>query len=334
MQIFIIFTCLCGFAASELSNGNASTFDFQTEFENFKNSNNKKYLRNYDEMRSYKAFEENFKIIEEHNQNFQEGQTSFRLKPNIFADMSTDGYLKGYLRLVKSQKVEGADNVAEIVGSPLMSNLPDSLDWRQKGFVTPAHNQQTCGSCYAFSIAGTIEGQVFKRTGKILGLSEQQIVDCSVSHGNQGCVGGSLRNTLTYLQSTGGIMRAEDYKYVSRKGKCQFVRELSVVNVTSWAILPAQDEQAIQAAVTHIGPVAISINASPKTFQLYSDGIYDDPMCSSASVNHAMLIVGYGKDHWILKNWWGQFWGESGYMRIKKGVNMCGMANYAAYAIV
>ncbi|XP_017098918.2 procathepsin L [Drosophila bipectinata] len=338
MRIILVFGFLCflkhKILASDINNGNVTESEYKNEFEIFKNENNRKYLRNDDEFRSFKAFEENYKIIEKHNKNFQEGQTSFRLKPNKFADMNTDGYLKGYLRLLKSHTEEGADNIAEIVGSPLMTNVPESLDWRKKGFVTPPQNQQTCGSCYAFSISESISGQVFKRTGKILNLSEQQIVDCSVSHGNQGCVGGSLRNTLNYLQSTGGLMRADDYKYVSRKGKCQFVSDLSVVNVTSWAILPAHDEQAIQAAVTHIGPVAISINATPKTFQLYSDGIYDDPMCSSASVNHAMLIIGFGKDYWILKNWWGQRWGESGYMRIRKGVNMCGIANYAAYAIV
>jgi len=117
---------------------------------------------------------------------------------------------------LKSNVEESANNVAEIVGSPLMTNLPERLDWRDKGFITPPYNQQTCGSCYAFSIAESIGGQVFKRTGKVLSLSKQQIVDCSVSHGNQGCVGGSLRNTLIYLQSTGGIMRDDDYKYVAK----------------------------------------------------------------------------------------------------------------------
>lgn len=106
--------------------------------------------------------------------------------------------------------------MADIVGSTLMDNVPSSFDWRKKGFITPSYNQDTCGSCYAFSVAQSIEGQVFKRTGKVLGLSEQQIVDCSVPYGNQGCTGGSLRNTLNYLKETGGLMRSMDYKYVSK----------------------------------------------------------------------------------------------------------------------
>ncbi|SPP81668.1 cathepsin L1 isoform X1 [Drosophila guanche] len=332
LLIFYSFCVLSNLNASNMEND--SSLDIKNEFEEFKKINNKKYVHGFDEMRSFKAFQTNFKIIKDHNKNYQDGQTSFRLATNVMADMSTDGYLRNFLRLLKSQSNAADDNIADIVGSAQMSNVPESLDWRRKGFTTPSQNQQSCGSCYAFSIAESIEGQVFKRTGKILTLSVQQIVDCSVSHGNQGCIGGSLRNTLKYLQSTGGIMRSDDYKYASKKGKCQFVGDLSVVNVTSWAILPVNDEQAIQAAVAHIGPVAVSINATPKTFQLYSDGIYDDVSCLSTSVNHAMLVMGYGKDYWILKNWWGARWGESGYMRLKKGSNLCGIANYAAYAIV
>lgn len=91
----------------------------------------------------------------------------------------------------------------------------------------------------------------------------------------------------------------------------------------------------MRAAIARIGPIAVSINASPKTFQLYSHGVYDDAKsCTSNFVNHAMLAIGYTEDAWILKNWWGQRWGEGGYMHIRRGVNMCGVANYVAYAII
>jgi C1A family cysteine protease len=82
------------------------------------------------------------------------------------------------------------------------------------------------------------------------------------------------------------------------------------VNITSWSVLPSKNEDIMKAVLNEIGPIAISINAAPKTFQLYSEGIYDDPVCSSTSVNHAMLLIGYGEDYWILKNWWGSKWGE------------------------
>ncbi|KAM7341336.1 cathepsin L4 [Cochliomyia hominivorax] len=328
--VLIIFCVEISFS---YANENENIIEYEN-FEEFKKSINKSYLHTYDEVRSREAFEENQAAVREHNTLYKAGKSSFRLRTNVMADMSNESYLKSFLRLVNSKRFQNVDHYSEIVGSPLMQATPESVDWRKKGFITLPDNQKTCGSCYAFSIAESIEGQVFKRTGRILNLSPQQIVDCSVSHGNQGCTGGSLRNTLRYLQDTGGLMRSKDYKYVSKKGSCQFVPELAVVNVTSWAILPAKDEKAIEAAVAHIGPIAVSINARPKTFQLYSDGIYDDDSCSSTSVNHAMMVIGYTKNYWILKNWWGELWGENGYMKLAKGRNLCGIANYAAYAVV
>ncbi|XP_011194246.1 procathepsin L [Zeugodacus cucurbitae] len=326
---FVAFCVMTSFASQ-----NVKLTEYNS-FSEFKHAVNKSYMHTFDEFRSKKAFEENSNVVRQHNELFQKGERSYRLRTNIMADMNNVSYLRNFLRLLRSKRFGNEiDSESDIVGSSLNLQTPEEIDWREKGFKTQSDNQQTCGSCYAFSIAESIEGQVFKRTGRVLNLSPQQIVDCSVSFGNQGCTGGSLRNTLKYLEATGGLMREKDYKYVSKKGKCQFAAELSVVNVTSWAVLPAKDEKSIEAAVAHIGPIPISINASPRTFQLYSDGVYDDISCSSDTVNHAMLVVGYTKDYWILKNWWGQMWGEDGYMRLKRGRNLCGIANYAAYSIV
>lgn len=86
--------------------------------------------------------------------------------------------------------------------------------------------------------------------------------------------------------------------------KCSYDRDLAIVNITSWAILPSRNENIMKAVLNEVGPIAVSINASPKTFQLYSEGIYDDKDCVNTKVNHAMLLVGYGQDYWLLKNWW------------------------------
>lgn len=106
------------------------------------------------------------------------------------------------------------------------------------------------------------------------------------------------------------------------------------MNITDWAILPQKNEDAMAKAIAKYGPIAISINAHPTSFQLYSHGIYDDPTCSSDSVNHAMVAVGYTPDYFILQNWWGNKWGENGYMKIQRNKNLCGLSNYAAYAEV
>lgn len=179
-----------------------------------------------------------------------------------------------------------------------------------------------------------ISGQVHRRTGRLIQLSAQQMVDCSTTQGNLGCSGGSLRNTLRYLETSGGLMRAEDYPYANQQQRCRFIHQMAVVNVSSWNILPPKSEDALKIACATIGPLAVSINAAPRTFQLYGDGVYDDTSCASETLNHAMLLVGYTKEYWILKNWWGQNWGEGGYMRLQRGSNLCGVSNFAAYAIV
>ncbi|KAG8042219.1 hypothetical protein G9C98_000210 [Cotesia typhae] len=271
----------------------------------YKASLNKTYTAK-EELVKRVAWEKNLLKIYEHNLMAEAGHHTYTLRDNHIADL-----------------------FGAVLHDP--RTIPSHLDWRKKGFITQPVNQESCGSCYAYSIAESIEGQIFKKTGTLISLSAQQIVDCSSVTGNLGCAGGSLRNGLRYLQKSGGLMEQTNYPYIAQEGQCKFQTNLGVVNITSWAILPARDERALQAAVATIGPIAVSINASPRTFQLYHEGVYDDPLCSSDMVNHAMLIVGYTPNEWILKNWWGEQWGENGYMRIVKNKNRCGIANYAAY---
>ncbi|VVC27036.1 Peptidase C1A, papain C-terminal [Cinara cedri] len=164
--------------------------------------------------------------------------------------------------------------------------------------------------------------------------SSQQIIDCSMAYGNLGCSGGSLKNTLQYLQKVGGIMQGFDYSYKAKKTLCHFKKYKAMAQVTKISILPPYDEHILKAAVALIGPISVSINASPKTFQLYSSGVYDDPECTSNTVNHAMLLIGYTKNAWILKNWWSSKWGDNGYMYLARGRDQCAVSSYAAYATI
>uniref|UniRef100_A0A182MGI3 Peptidase C1A papain C-terminal domain-containing protein n=1 Tax=Anopheles culicifacies TaxID=139723 RepID=A0A182MGI3_9DIPT len=114
---------------------------------------------------------------------------------------------------------------------------------------------------------------------------------------------------------------------------CAFNKDYAIANISEWAIMP-KNEDALAFALWKVGPIPVSINAAPKSFQLYSNGIYDDEAsCDNSKVNHAMLLLGYTKDYWILKNWWGS-WGENGYMRLARGKNLCGISNYAGYVTV
>ncbi|XP_011304748.1 cathepsin L1 [Fopius arisanus] len=297
----------------------------------YKNNFNKTY-NGREESCKRAAWEQNVMKVYGHNLEAEAGHHSYRLRDNHLADLCSREYHKDLVKLIPSRKRRVSDDqmVAAVHHDPRL--IPKNLDWREYGFITKAVNQRDCGSCYAYSIAQSIEGQLFKQIKEVIPLSAQQLVDCSTITGNLGCAGGSLRNTMKYLQRSGGLMAQVNYPYNAREGVCRYHDGMSVVNITSWAILPARDERALEAAVATVGPIATSINASPKTFQLYHTGIYDDPLCSSDSVNHAMLIVGYTPDYWILKNWWGNNWGENGYMRIRKNRNRCGIANYAAFA--
>lgn len=165
------------------------------------------------ENRGRKAFEENLQAIQKHNELFDKGKYSFKLSPNSLADLTNTQYLKQYVRLINAEITQFDQDY--ILGNTFFEdkNYPASLDWRAKGFNTPPSNQKSCGSCYAFSIAHSIEGQIFKRLNKIIPLSVQQIVDCSVDAGNHACGGGSLKTTLRYLENCGGLMRDSDYPY-------------------------------------------------------------------------------------------------------------------------
>ncbi|XP_076237784.1 cathepsin L4 [Calliopsis andreniformis] len=295
---------------------------------------NKSYSGNVETARRM-SWEENLVTIYKHNLMAAAGHYNYTLRDNHIADLGTRQYVRDMVKLIPSNKRRMSKE--SMVGATLHElnrHVPMRLDWREAGFDTAPENQEDCGSCYAYSIAGSIQGQIFKETGMLLPLSEQQLIDCSTSTGNLGCSGGSLRNTLRYLEKAKGLMARGQYPYKGKQGPCRFQQDWSVVNITSWAVLPARDEKALEAAVANIGPIAASINASPKTFQLYHEGVYDDERCSSDMVNHAMLIVGYTPTEWILKNWWGDGWGENGYMRLAKNKNRCGIANYAAYAKV
>lgn len=162
-----------------------------------KGHRNKTYAHSYDEFRGRIAYQKNLKTIREHNDLYKSGKKSYRLRANNLADLvrtldinllsfninflkylqNSGSYLKQFLRLVKSRRFDALDFISDIVGSPLMDSTPESLDWREKGFVTKSNNQGTCGSCYAYSIAQSIEGQVFKRTGKILSLRYVTIIN-------------------------------------------------------------------------------------------------------------------------------------------------------------
>merc|ERR1719385_113638 len=225
---------------------------------------------------------------------------------------------------------------------PTNMDPPSSVDWRTKGYVTKVKNQATCGSCWAFSTTGSLEGQHFKASQKLVSLSEQQLVDCSKAEGNKGCKGGLMDNGFKYIIKNGGIDTEESYRYTAKTGKtCKAKEGTQGATMSSFKDVKRGSITALEIAVATIGPISVAMDASHMSFQHYKKGIYKEPKCSSIRLDHGVLAVGYGSgladagDYWIIKNSWGTTWGDKGYFKIVKSEkNMCGIATQASYPVV
>uniref|UniRef100_A0A1I7YP27 Cathepsin L-like n=1 Tax=Steinernema glaseri TaxID=37863 RepID=A0A1I7YP27_9BILA len=274
-------------------------------------------------------------LVESHNKKYFQGEKSFYLALNHIAHWSPQEYaaLNGFIPHLKSSK--GASFVA-----PSNTTVHDSIDWRNHGYVTEVKDQGYCGSCYAFSATGALEGQNKKVTGKLVSLSEQNLLDCSSDYGNDGCNGGAINNVYKYVKENGGIATEESYPYEAEKGECMFNKSMVGATDQGFVDLPHGDEEALKVAVATVGPISVAIDASHWSFQAYGGGVYYEEECRTLVLDHAVLVVGYGTDEkhgdfWIVKNSWGEDWGEEGYIRMARNRNNnCGIASRASFPIV
>jgi len=268
-------------------------------------------------------------FIREHN----DAPRSYSLGMNQFGDLTGDEFtarFTGYLPRENSflRSLNHAE-LSHVSSSP-------SVDWRQKNAVTAVKNQQQCGSCWAFSTTGSVEGAYAIKNGTLFSLSEQQLIDCSGSQGDQGCNGGLMDDAFQYVIKN-GLCTEDAYPYEARDDTCRASKCTPVAHITSYKDIPQGDEDTMMKAV-NLGPVSIAIEADQQVFQFYSGGVLDDSSCGM-QLDHGVLIVGYGtdsssnKDYWIVKNSWGGTWGEQGYIRLVRGKNMCGLAQAASYPI-
>lgn len=308
------------------------------EWEEFKTRFAKSYTDKSEENFRLKVFMENKHRIAKHNQRAANGLKSYTLEMNQFGDLLHHEFISIMNGYKKSYKTDSLNGSAYL--SPAHVAIPDSVDWRKEGYVTPIKNQGQCGSCWAFSTTGSLEGQHFRATGKLVSLSEQNLVDCSKKFGNNGCEGGLMDNAFQYVRENHGIDTENSYPYEGIDDKCRFKPKNIGATDTGFVDIPSGSETKLQEAVATIGPVSVAIDASHESFQLYSQGVYDEPDCSTEELDHGVLVVGYGttaegQDYWIVKNSWGTQWGDEGYIKMSRNKkNQCGIATSASYPLV
>jgi len=270
----------------------------------------------------FQVFKDNKKVIDEHN---AKGH-SWEMGVNQFTDLTTTEFADLYLGYRPRNNDYARSQNLHI--APQGQVLADSLDWRTKGAVTPVKDQGQCGSCWAFSTTGSVEGSNQIKSGKLESLSEQQLVDCAGSAGNQGCNGGLMDDAFEYIIKNGGIGSESSYPYTGRDGKCKKVP--SVATVSKYTDVKKNDETDLMSAV-NIEPVSVAVDAL--TWQVYRKGVMQG-LCGKA-LDHGVLCVGYGDEgstpYWLVKNSWGKSWGEQGYIRLIRNKNECGVAEAASY---
>jgi len=294
----------------------------QQHFANFMRDYGKNYSATNLASR-FMVFRTNLEKINQHNS----ANKSWTMAMNEFGDLTAAEFSSrycGYRPKLSNRTRTETESKAPI---------PPSVDWRLQNAVTPVKNQGPCGSCWSFATTGTIEAAWKLSQGTLLSLSEMQLVDCS----GEGCQGGAYDDAYAYVIRN-GITSESAYPYTPQDGNCMSPLPQYVATISRFVDVYRNNDASLQAAVA-LTPVAIAVEADSETFQFYSSGVFNDALCGT-TLDHAMMIVGYNTNangkYWIVKNSWGQTWGQRGYMYLARtpGAGICGVNMAPSYPIV
>ncbi|XP_067328683.1 cathepsin F [Anolis sagrei] len=248
-----------------------------------------------------------------------------------FSDLTEEEFRTLYLNPLLAKRPTRPMEVAPTSRDP----APEEWDWRDYGAVTAVKDQGACGSCWAFSVTGNVEGQWFLQKGSLVSLSEQELLDCDAL--DQACGGGLPSNAYEAIEGLGGLETEGDYSYEGFEQKCNFSKEKVAVYINS-SVAISRDEKEIAAWLAKHGPISIALNAF--AMQFYRKGV-SHPfflLCNPWMIDHAVLLVGYGTrgtlPFWAIKNSWGEDWGEKGYYYLYRGSRACGMNTMCSSAVV
>jgi len=306
-------------------------------FQAFVEKYGRQYASQEEEQKRRAIFQVNCAFVQAEN---AKGRP-YELAMNEFADQAPEEFQAGRLGLARPASKDLWQGMPHL-GTHHYSGaaLPESVDWTEHGAVTPPKNQKQCGSCWAFSTTGALEGAWQLATGNLVSLSEQQLVDCDTD-GDSGCHGGMMDNAFTFLESHDSCTE-ESYPYEAKDSTCR--ASTCTIGVPKGAItgfkdVAEDDDQALMEAVAK-QPIAVAIEADQMAFQLYNSGILTKEC--GAKLDHGVLLVGYGTedgvDYWKVKNSWGASWGEQGYVRIERNASKkhgeCGINSSPSYPVV
>ncbi|XP_050224152.1 senescence-specific cysteine protease SAG39-like [Mercurialis annua] len=307
----------------------------EVSHEMWMNQHGRVYKDNAEKEKRFQIFKQNVEFIESFN---KAGTKAYKVGVNAFADLTNDEFKSsrnGYRSyasygplMVRSSSSFRYENVTA---------APTSMDWRQKGAVTPIKDQGQCGCCWAFSAVAAMEGITKLSTGKLISLSEQELVDCDTSGEDQGCEGGLMDNAFQFIKQNGGLTTEANYPYQGTDSTCNSGKASNnAAKINGYEDVPANDENALLKAVTK-QPVSVAIDASGSAFQFYSGGVFTGD-CGT-ELDHGVTAVGYGESDgskfWLVKNSWGSSWGEDGYIRMQRDIDakegLCGIAMEPSY---
>lgn len=251
---------------------------------------------------------------------------------NQFSDLTDDEFMD--MMTMKNFNVSEIQYDVTFLGAANV-DLPSTVDWRTKGAVTSVKSQGRCGSCWTFSTTGAMEGQHFRKNNKLVSLSEQNLLDCSMRFG---CNGGWTYKAFQYIKRNGGIDTEQSYPYKGIVGKCTFNKKNIGAKCSGFSNIPRGNEAKLKNAVATVGPIAVAIHLTP-SFKKYHNGVYYESKCDPNHLTHAVLVVGYGSeggnDYWLVKNSWGEHFGQDGYIKMSRNKrNNCGIASEASYPLV
>ncbi|XP_073848117.1 procathepsin L-like [Musca autumnalis] len=309
------------------------------DFSEFATKTGRKYANAAEKSLHEGLFKDRLNLVDKQNKLFEAGKSSFKTGINAFADFTHEEFVSKLTGNRKSSKGENAaKRHRQKAAPPAGAKVPDSFDWREKGGVTPVKFQGECGSCWSFATTGAIEGHYFRKTGKLVELSEQNLIDCGKEDmGLAGCDGGFQEYAFEFITTQQGVAKGASYPYVDKKDTCRYKTDLKGAEISGFAKIEPKDEVTMKKVIATLGPLACSVNGL-ESLLLYESGIYSDEECNKGEVNHSVLVVGYGsengQDYWIVKNSWDKVWGEEGYFRLPRGNNFCGIALECSYPIV